>query len=355
MEEKKKKPIDFTAIFKTLQPHKKTYFRVLPAVLVGTYLFMLFIPRYYECKVSLAPESGDASLSGSIGSLASSFGLGSSLAKMNSDDAIFSEIYPEVIKSKNFIADLMPIEVTTQDGTIRCNYYTYLRDKQKAPFWSNLITAIKQKISPPKADSCTGEQPIEVMHLTKLQNNLFTAVQGKIKCTVDKKTSVVYITIQDQDPLVCATMADATCLKLQEFIVKYRTHKAQIDYDYYKGLCEEARADYENALHAYAAYSDSHMHTVLSSYQSKLESLENDMQAKLTMYNAMNTQMLGARAKLQESTPAFTVIESASVTVKPAGPKRMITAIFMAILAFFALSAWWLIKAEKAKAPTVEA
>ena len=60
----------------------------------------------------------------------------------------------------------------------------------------------------------------------------------------------------------------------------------------------------------------------------------------------MNTQMQAARAKLQEATPAFTVIESASVPIKPAGPKRMLISIVMMILSFFVLSVWYLIKAK---------
>ena len=72
MEEKKDiKPIDFTQIVKKLWPHRKKYYYVLPATLIVTYLFTLCLPRYYTCKVSLAPETGGTSISGSLGSLAS--------------------------------------------------------------------------------------------------------------------------------------------------------------------------------------------------------------------------------------------------------------------------------------------
>jgi uncharacterized protein involved in exopolysaccharide biosynthesis len=68
------------------------------------------------------------------------------------------------------------------------------------------------------------------------------------------------------------------------------------------------------------------------------------MQAKYNIYTAINNQMQTARAKLQEATPAFTIIESASVPVKPAGPQRMIISIAMMILSFFVLSGWLLTK-----------
>jgi hypothetical protein len=341
-----KRTIDLAQIAKKLWPHRRTYYFVLPTALIVTFLLTICVPRYYKCTVSLAPETSASSLSGSLGSLgslASSFGLGS-LAKMNSQDAIFSEIYPNVIESKNFIAELMTIEVQTKEGDVKCNYYTYLRDKQKAPWWSQLRGMISEAISPTEKDTANGKEKLSTFNLTRQQNDIFMSVQGKIKCTIDKKTDIVSITVQDQDPLVCATIADATCQKLQDFIVEYRTNKARIDYEYYKRLYEDSKTDYENALAKYAASSDAYTNTVLAVYHSKIERLENDMQAKYNIYTAMNTQMQAAKAKLQEATPAFTVIESASVPVKPAGPKRVIISIFITILAFFVLSGIILIR-----------
>ena len=70
------------------------------------------------------------------------------------------------------------------------------------------------------------------------------------------------------------------------------------------------------------------------------------MQQKYNVYTAMNTQMQAAQAKLQEATPAFTIIESASVPIKPAGPKRVIISIAMMCLSFVVLSVWLLMKKD---------
>lgn len=344
MEERK--PIDISNIIKKLWPNRKKYFYVLPATLIITYLFIVCIPRYYSCNVSLAPETDGTSVSGSISSLASSFGIGGSLAKLNSHDAIYAEIYPDVINSKKFIAELMPVEIKTKKGEVKCNYYTYLRDYQKAPWWEFIWGTIREWISPTPKDEYNGKDKISVFELTKLQDDLFKQAQGNIKCTFDKKTEIVSITVYDQDPLVCAIMADSTCKKLQDFIVAYRTSKARIDYEYYKKLCEESKAEYENALNRYASSADAHTKTVMAIYQAKVESLENEMQAKYNIYNSINTQLQTARAKLQEATPAFTIIESASVPIKPAGPKRMIISIAMMILSFFVLSGYILLKSK---------
>ena len=347
MEEKKDiKPIDFTSIVKKLWPHRKKYYYVLPITLIATYLIIICIPRYYKCTVRLAPEISGVNVSGSLSSLASSFGLGSSLAKMNSQDAISSEIYPDVIQSKNFIAELMTVNIQTQDGETKCSYYQYLRDKQKDAWWNIVMDTIKGWFKSSQKDGYTGAEKLDVFGLTKKQSDVFKSAQEKLDCTIDKKTEIVSIEVKDQDPLVCATMADSTCQKLQQFITDYRTNKARIDYEYYQKLCKESEEEYNKAMHRYTSFSDSYHKPVLASYSTKETTLENEMQSSYTLYQGIKAQMQAAQAKLQEATPAFTVIESASVPTKPAGPKRMIISILMMVLSFFVLSGWLLVKEE---------
>lgn len=348
MEEEKKdvKPIDLVGTAKKLWQYRKKYYYVLPATLIITYLMMLFIPRYYTCTVSLAPETSGTSLSGSIESLASSFGMGGALSKMNSTDAIYAEIYPEVVASKNFIAELMTVDIKTKDGDIQCNYYTYLRDKQKTAWWNQAIGAMLEMLKSTPKDTYDGKEKLSVFNLTKLQTELFGLAQNKIVCRYDKKTDIVSIVVKDQDPLVSAIMADATCSRLQEFITNYRTNKARIDFEHYQNLTKKSKEEYEEAQRRYAACADANTNVVLATYRTRVENLENDMQTKYNVYTAMNTQLQAAAAKLQEVTPAFTVIESASVPVKPAGPKRMIISIAMMMLAFFVLSVKLLLKKE---------
>lgn len=332
------KMIALEAMLKKLWQHRKKFYIILPTILIGTYLLICSVPRYYSSSVSLAPEINGVQTGGALGSLASSMGLGS-LSKLGSNvDAINVDIYPDLLSSNDFIAKLMPVEVQTIDSTTRCNYYVYIRDKQKRAWWGDFLKFLTDKIKPEEPDTYNGEDEIEVFNLTKRQNGLFKAVKDKFSCSVDRKTDVITITMVDQDPLVCATMTNEICLKLQEFIVNYRTHKARIDYEYFKKLTEEAKHEYESSRRAYSNYADTHMGLILESYKSKMEDLENEMQLRYNTYSTLNTQMQMAQAKLQEATPAFTVIESASVPIKPAGPKRMFLAIFMMTVAFFATS-----------------
>ena len=62
---------------------------------------------------------------------------------------------------------------------------------------------------------------------------------------------------------------------------------------------------------------------------------ETEMQIKQAAYTSFQKQYLATQARLQENTPVFTVMQSASVPLQPAGPKRMIFVLAMLFLATF--------------------
>ena len=199
------------------------------------------------------------------------------------------------------------------------------------------------------ADKESRPKKFNSFMLTKEQNKIKKKVEENITCMIDKKTSVVTIKVQDQDALVCAVLADSIKCRLQSFITEYRTKKARVDYEYYSKLCAESKATYEKARQLYGSYSDSNQDIFLASYKSKQEDLENDMQMKYNLYTAMNTRLEAAMAKVQESTPVFTTLKSASVPLKPAGPKRIIFIVVWLFLTTFGTIAYLFFREIKDK------
>ena len=337
-EETKHKPIDLGKLLKSLWAEKMLYAKVLPAILVGTYLIMCTIPRTYKSSVILAPESSGGGAAGSLGALANSIGLGS-LTKMGGDnDAISTEIYPDLLASNDFLIKLMPVNIITKDGKTKCDYYTYLRDYQSSAPWTFLMDKVSELISPTSDNASIKTSDIDISNLTEMQSIIFDYAANNISCEIDKKTQVINITVKAQDPCVAATMASATCQKLQEFIIAYRTNKARIDYEYYKKISKESKEEYDRARQSYGKFSDANEDVYLSSYKLKIENLENEMQLKYNMYSAMTSQMQMAQAKLQEATPAFTILQSASIPIRASSPKRVIISIIVTFLGAIILS-----------------
>ena len=112
-------------------------------------------------------------------------------------------------------------------------------------------------------------------------------------------------------------------------------------------LYVDAKRQYEKARQRYATFSDANTDVVLESVRSKQEDLENEMQLQYNNYTNMATQYQSAIARLRERTPAFTLLQRATVPIKPAGPKRMIFVATMVFVAFVTTTLYHLIKGQK--------
>ncbi|MCR4920859.1 MAG: chain-length determining protein [Bacteroidaceae bacterium] len=323
---------------------KRAYIKILAATFVLACLMILPQPRYYTCEVKLAPEWGSSSAAEGLGSLAASFGF--DLSSMQGSDAIYPMLYPELFESPEFLVPLFDIQVSTADGTINTTYHEYLKKHQKKnpityPF-TKALGSVKKLLEPKEAAGVAGAGEINPFRLNKKDYGLMKKIENKIGCVVNRKNNVVSITVKDQDALICATMADSVRAHLQDFIIDYRTSKARQDVDYYQALRDSALMEYRLATEAYSKYCDRHQNVIMQSVISERDQLENDMSLKLTKYQTMSGQLENAKAKVQEQTPAFTVIKSPTVPVRPAGPKRMIFVAFMLVLATVGATMWYL-------------
>ena len=318
--------IDMRYINKKLFDHWGWFVSILPLILILSYLLICSVPRYYTTSTKLAPEiESPKGSGGAMSSIASSLGI--DISNIQSTDAITPLLYPELMEDNKFITNLFNIKIITIDNKTKCDYFTYLSKYQKKPWWSRS-----------KKDEIASEITPNPYRLTKGQDRIVQEIRSNIKISVNSKNGVITITTSDQDPLVCKTVTDSLRTILKGYITKYRTDKAKADYAYYYNLTEKAKAKYEQARRKYGQFGDANQDIQLQSYQLQQEELENDMQLKYNEYTTMNTQLQQAAAKIQEKTPVFTLIKGAEVPIKPAGPKRMIFALVMTVLAAFILS-----------------
>ena len=316
--------------------HKKLYAVVLGATFLIAALLTLSVPNYYQCTVKLAPElsGGDKGRSG-LASLASSFGV--SLGSNNNGvDAIFPTLYPDLMNSVSFKASLFPVKVQRQDDDTPMTYYDYLKDHQRSPWWSLAMKAIIS-LFPKEESPKVGVNPFR---LTKEQAGIIELMGSKVVCDVDKKTMVITIDVTDQDPLIAATMADSVQERLQDFITDYRTRKARIDLAYNQKLYKEAEERYEKARRRSAASNDANQRVFLDRVRSEQTKLNNEMNLQYQAYSQIAAQLRLAEAKVQEETPAFTLLQPATVPVKKAGPARSRICLIFLFLAFLATTAW---------------
>ena len=169
--------------------------------------------------------------------------------------------------------------------------------------------------------------------MTKGESDLLQRISSSINCAVDEKTGVITLSVKAQDPLVAATMANKVKDELQNIMTRYRTNKNKGELKHAISMCDTAYAIYLEAQKAYADYVDKHQGLTRKAFQVEEERLAGEMQNAYSIYNTLYQQRLLRESEVQKRIPAFTILQNATVPVKPAGPKRLIISVVSAFLA----------------------
>lgn len=344
---KKQKETDIIGIILLLWSKRK---RIIINCFIGGILSIIIafsIPKLYTSTVVMAPESSSGtSVSGGLGALASmaGFNLG---GLSGSEDALYPELYPQIVSSTPFLCDVMNLQVETIDGELKTSMYDYLVNHQKSPWWSKMIAApfkwIKRLTGGEKKEDIIPLDA-EEMTLSRRQYLTLKSLDDLISVSVDKGNFVITLSVTMQDPKIASYVATVVSENLQEYIGKYRSAKARKDLAYTEKLYTEAQEKYYKAQQAYATYADQHQGVVKMQYQIEQDRLSNEQDLAFNVYNQIAQQLEMARAKVAESTPVCVVMQPAIVPVKASSPKKMMMGLLYVFLAFFGTAAWYIVK-----------
>lgn len=331
-----------------LYVHRKLLYKsVIIGAVVGLIL-ALGTQKTWTSTVVLAPEMSDeSSMTGKLGSLASMAGLN---LGAGTRDAIYPELYPQIIESKPFIVGLFDVQVTTLDSTVHTNLYDYLQNVQKISwgdypqYW--LTKGLKSVMSLfMKNKFKQSSDEIDPFYLSQEQEQVVTAMKtGVVSAFVNKSDMLITLSATTQDPLVSATLVDSVRVRLQQEIISYRTKKARHDMEYYQRLVNESRLEYKMLEQKYAQYVDEHQTPFLATVKADRDDLENQMQIALSVYSQMVQQYEAAKARVQEATPAFTILQPTCISVKPSSIPKIVVVLIWILLLFFFTTVWILLR-----------
>lgn len=323
MENVKTKEIDVIAIVKVLWGHWRFLARFAVAGAVVGVIVALCTPKRFTASVTLAPEmnSGGIGLGGNLADMASSFGI--DLGGKASVDAIYPELYPDIFATTDFLMSLYDVPVRLKEDNTVKTYIDHYRNDQKIAFWNYPKAWISAMLAP--KDPMVGKKgPGDPFKISMVDDKVIEGMRNAIICTVDKKTSIISISVTDQDPLVAAIMADTLQHRLQQYITKYRTKKARNDYEFYNTLSKQLKLDYERTREIYTSFADANQNAQIQTIRVKIEELENTMQLKYDNYKNSLELMRQAHAKIQERTPAFVVMERPIMPYKASSTPRIL-------------------------------
>lgn len=314
---------------------------VVVALVVG-----FSIPKEYTARVTVAPETANngKSMSGGLSALAGMAGI--DLGSMQNNDALSPELYPDIVKSIPFSVEIFDVKVTDMEGKLNTTVYEYLDEYQKKPWWGHVIGApfkalgwIVKKIKGEEENN-NDDKNVNPFRLTNKQSAIINELSKRIIVEVDKKTSVIMISVTMQDPLIAATLTNEVMNKLQDYITEYRTNKARKDLEYTQKLYEESMQNYHKLQQEYAQYVDRNHNVSLRSAQTYQDRLKNEMELAFNVYNQTAQQLQVAKAKVQEDTPVYTVVEAATVPLSASKPMKLMILIGFVFLAGMGSCGW---------------
>lgn len=296
------------------------------------------IPKEYTATAKLAPEiTGHTSVPKSLGSIADMMGIGN---VEGSADAVYPELYPDIVASVPFAVGLFDVKVRNKKGTEETTVIDYLSTNIRTSWWEKIISIPFQAkawiVSLFNKDELESKQDgkVDTFCLTREESDVVKSLVKRIHVSVDKKTSVITLSVTMQDPMVSAMLADTVMRNLQRYVTQYRTDKARNDLAFTLRLFDEAQAAYYRAQSKYARYMDANQGIVLRSVLTEQERLQNEMNLAYNVYNQTAQQLQIAKAKVQESTPVYAVVQPVTVPLQPSKPsKAMILAGFVSLAA----------------------
>ena len=330
--------IDLLELAAKLWKSRRTIFIYAGVAAIIGLVVAFSIPKEYTTTIKLAPElSGSSSPSKKgLGSLASMAGinLGSNTEGM---DAVFPELYPDVLSSVPFLVGLFDVPVTESKTDSVYTVRNYIEEHTSTPWWSFLLSLPGKAVGGVVSffsdeEVSDGKKGTDPFRLTKDEERVKDALAKRITCDYDAQTGVNTISVTMQNPLASAMLADTVAAPLQEYITDYRTSKARQDMIYAEQLNEEARRDYYAAQQRLADYLDRNHGLSLHSAQVTRARLENEAQLAFNLFNQTAQQLQMAKAKVQENTPVYATVEPATVPLKPSKPSKAMTLIVFVFL-----------------------
>lgn len=211
-----------------LKQHRHLFYWGLPACFIVFFVLGLCVPKYYESSFIIARESEQAV------ELQRTITLNNpenyDLGLVRTDNAVSEYGYRTIVTSPQFLCLLFDVEVQTMNGQFQGSYFDYLTSYRQLPFWTRWkIWAIRQahacKSSLTSAQVGSVQQDTHWM--TKEQWAAVQMMKEDISATFDRQSMLIEITVQSQDPMVSAMLAEHVERTLRAYVTQYEKSKMQ--------------------------------------------------------------------------------------------------------------------------------
>ena len=298
----------------------------------------------YESTCTFVPQFASPMQAAPFYSVSSLLPSTESLTAILTGETLSPLVYPQILKNTEFNKELMRIPLHFREWEEPVCLFDFYNDPKYKQF--DLIKTIKKytidvpcrwinKLEPKEPNVVlpdSNNKPLSIY--TKPESSVASTISSMIEFKVNKTEFFYTLTATAKEALVAAELCQATVELMQKYITDFKLSHARQNLQYIQELYDEAKDMYETSQLALAQYSDANRGAMTATTQIRKEQLTADYNLAYSAFSTMSQQLLTAEVKVREDTPAFAVVDPASVPLKRAN-SRVKTLLMWVFLGFF--------------------
>jgi len=306
--------ITLTDLLRILVKNKRSIIIATGVTIIFGLFYIFTTPKEYEIKTVLLPEvASEGILPSSLGNIAGLAGI--NIPKGSSSVSIPTSVYPQLLGSRPFLLDLLNQSFLNKSNE-SLDVLSFVLTEQRFNILFPPSKIEKSELNP--------DQKTDILIPSELQVYGMEKLKERIRVSIDKKTGIVSIYTEFQDPVYCAQIADFALDYIVDYVRDYQVEKETNKLDFIQGQVELREKEFRQKQDLLAEFQDSNFDLKSKSALTQLSNLENDVNLAFDIYATLRNQLEESRIRVQEEQPVIKIIEPVSVPIKHARPRKIL-------------------------------
>lgn len=313
--------------------------KIFLAIVIIGILVACLLPRKYQAESKIITESEELNQLALSNGLNALKGIGLNIGMTAS--GLIPEVYPEIIKSKEVIYNVLHTQYFFSDEDTTRTLLDYLTEKNffyylkrytiKLPKTLFRIIVPKKKLEFNNIKTTKG-----IIFLTKdEQEAINILLDDYLNVNLDLETGIIYIDIKSGDPLLSAQIDAKITESLVDRIRNLAIEKNKLKLNFIKERLNEIKKKLDKAEQNIVDFIEKNNEPKSIELQIKLDRLQKKASFYRDIYYELQLQYTQTEIELKKQEPIVRVLEAPSPPYETSGISRIIIIIAFVFLGFF--------------------
>lgn len=321
-----KNEIDFMVLLNKIWGGRKIIIICVSAGIVLGLMIALLSPKSFKVITTMLPQSESESGLGKFSSLAAIAGFDLNLGTSSTE--ISPVVYPQIVQSEIFLAELMysKFSFSKVDHPVSIfDYYTKIKKPgileivQK--YTIGLPVLIKMSM---KKSGSIKKNDCGIPSFTEDEENLLIFLKSNVTLVVNKKEGYLTLTCIMPEALLAAQVAEKAQKLLQKTITEYKTQSSTEQLVFIEQRYKEKKDDYQKVQDRLAFFRDRNQNVSTAAAKTELDRLQGEYDIAYSVYSELAKSLEQTKIQVKRQTPVFAIIKPVVVPREKFKPKRSI-------------------------------